>query len=444
MGSAFWLPKVVGLVVRPLGRGSGVARVAAANSVRNPRRTAATATALMIGVTLVTSLIVAAGSVQKSLDRAINTFTPVDVRVGYSASQSGLTPAEAQDWSGLDGAGLPAVTDQLLNQLRSVDGVQAAVAVEAGVVGVADDSGAVWYCTAYGVAPGEFRAAVNDSELTGLLETGSVLVNPEFGRSLRVMTEVVDSWTGDGSRPELPEDGLDGEERELVGVSGAAVTREVVERPVEDYLLPSDALVVDLDTLHELSPETSSSEVWIKLDPAADALDAVRGIQGVVTTDTEASGGFAYPVEGQAVQRFENRRVVDTMLLIGLALLAVSVVVALVGVSNTLSLSVIERTRETALLRALGLTSRETRGMLALEGMVISGVAGLMGCLIGTFFGMAGCALLLGSTGYLAFAFPAGRVLTVLGLSVVTGLLASVLPGRRAARTPPAEALASE
>ncbi|MDR1118614.1 MAG: ABC transporter permease [Bifidobacteriaceae bacterium] len=445
MGSVFWLPKVVSLVVRPLAKASGAARVAAANSVRNPRRTAATATALMIGVTLVTSMIVAAASVQRSLDRAIDTYSPVDLRVGYSVSVSGLTREQAQEFEAEEAEepGTPPVTDQLLSQLRGVEGVQATAVVEAGLVGVADDSGEVWYYSAFGVDPQGFEATVNDSELTALLRPGVVLVNEEFGREMRVWTEVVAAWDG-GPEPALPSEGLEGASRELVGASGEAVTREVDARPAEEHLLPADAVVMDADTLRELSPEASSTEVWIKLDPATDALGAVRDIQDVVTAQTEEPEGFAYQVEGRAVQRYENKRIVETMLLIGLALLAVSVVVALVGVSNTLSLSVIERARETALLRALGLTSRETRGMLALEGMVIAGVAGLMGCLIGTFFGMAGSALLLGSTGYLSLAFPAGRVGVVFALSLVTGLLASVLPGRRAAKTPPAEALASE
>ncbi|MDR0366517.1 MAG: ABC transporter permease, partial [Bifidobacteriaceae bacterium] len=173
-------------------------------------------------------------------------------------------------------------------------------------------------------------------------------------------------------------------------------------------------------------------------------VDAVTEIQELVTRDSNVEDGQSYSVGGEAIMRSENHKVVDTMLLIGLALLAVSVLVALVGVSNTLSLSVIERARETALLRALGLTRGGVRMMLALEGMVIAGVAGLMGVLIGWGYGSLGAALLLGPTDYAAMAVPVERLLLILVLSVLVGLLAAILPGRRAAKTAPAEALASE
>ncbi len=121
-------------------------------------------------------------------------------------------------------------------------------------------------------------------------------------------------------------------------------------------------------------------------------------------------------------------------------LLAVAVLIAFIGVANTLSLSVVERTRESALLRALGLTRGQLRGMLAVEGALIAGVGALVGVVLGVGYGWASTVVLLGEVGDVRLDLPWGSLLAVLGIAVLAGLLASVLPGRRAARTPAAAA----
>jgi putative ABC transport system permease protein len=130
---------------------------------------------------------------------------------------------------------------------------------------------------------------------------------------------------------------------------------------------------------------------------------------------------------------------------VAIALLAVSVLIALVGVANTLSLSVLERTRENALLRSLGLTRRQLRGMLAAESLLMALVAAGLGIVLGLVYGWAGTAALMGGEAdNLAYAVPAGQLVTVALVAAVAGLLASILPARRAARVAPATALADE
>jgi len=123
-------------------------------------------------------------------------------------------------------------------------------------------------------------------------------------------------------------------------------------------------------------------------------------------------------------------------------LLAVAVVIALVGVANTLSLSVLERRRESATLRAIGLSRRQLRTMLAVEGMLIAGVGAVLGAGIGLVYGWAGASSVLGVIGHVSLAVPWRDLGLVVLVALAAGLLASVLPARTAVRTSPVAALA--
>jgi putative ABC transport system permease protein len=127
-----------------------------------------------------------------------------------------------------------------------------------------------------------------------------------------------------------------------------------------------------------------------------------------------------------------------------LGLLAVVALVAMVGVGNTLSLSVIERTRESALLRALGLGRRSLRLMLLVEAVALSVLALVVGALAGVWFGWSGATVVLHEVGAPASALvvPWARVGVAALAVVVAAALASVGPGRAAARATPIEALA--
>src|SRR5690606_31196520 len=125
-------------------------------------------------------------------------------------------------------------------------------------------------------------------------------------------------------------------------------------------------------------------------------------------------------------------------------LLGVAVVIALIGVANTLSLSVIERRRESALLRAMGLTRRQLRAMLGIEGVLLALTGVLIGIVLGLLYGWAGTAVLLGQTDELTIAVPWLHIAAIVLVAVLAGLAASVLPARSAVRTPPVAALATE
>lgn len=127
-----------------------------------------------------------------------------------------------------------------------------------------------------------------------------------------------------------------------------------------------------------------------------------------------------------------------------LGLLAVSVAISWVGIGNTLGLSVLERTRETALLRALGLERRQVRRLLGVEALLLGGVAAALGILLGVAYGLAGTAVLLGERTPLTVDIPWWQIAVVAAVTLASAWLASVVPAGRAARVVPAAALAEE
>ena len=134
----------------------------------------------------------------------------------------------------------------------------------------------------------------------------------------------------------------------------------------------------------------------------------------------------------------------STVLIVVLGLLAVSVLISLVGVGNTLGLSVLERRRETALLRALGLDASAVRRLLGGEALLLGGVAGVAGVLLGIGYGIAGIQALLGEQTPVLISVPVAQLLLLVGLSLGLAWVASVLPAGRAASVSPAAALAQE
>ena len=184
--------------------------------------------------------------------------------------------------------------------------------------------------------------------------------------------------------------------------------------------------------------------LWVRADPGTSLGDVTDLVDAVA----EAAGVEGWQVSGSLPERLMYQQIIDVMLLVVTGLLAVSVLIALIGVANTLSLSTIERTRENSLMRALGLTRKGLRTMLATEAVLIAGIAALLGSALGVFYGWMGAEsllgnMILGSTeARLVPTVPWLELAGVVAVAVVAGLLASVGPSRRAARLSPVEGLA--
>jgi putative ABC transport system permease protein len=135
---------------------------------------------------------------------------------------------------------------------------------------------------------------------------------------------------------------------------------------------------------------------------------------------------------------------VDRLLGIVYALLALAIVIALMGIANTLALSIHERTRELGLLRAVGETRGQLRAMLRGESTVISLFGTTSGLVLGVFLAWAFVTALSSGATITTFALPAGQLLAVLVIGAAVGLLAGFRPARRAARLPVLEAVNAE
>lgn len=391
--ATLFVPKLVALAGR-LAAPSGVpGHLAARNAVRNPGRTSVTAAALLIGVTLVALMMTGASSSRLAFDQVLAQNYPVDMAV-LASPESPKSQVEA---------------------VQAIDGVEAAALLpEAGTVKLdgadvpvyalaASDAGVLRDSTLR-PEPGKIYLP-EDSPETPVTMTvgGSTLQLEPVVLKTRNMSPLIDSGT-------------------LSSIPGAAVPGTSVPARSAD------------------GPETAGGPaLWLLLDKEI-AGDAVRDVQQSVATALKVP---AASVSGAAIERATFNEIIDVLLLVVTGLLGVAVVIALIGVANTLSLSVLERTRENSLLRALGLTRGQLRGMLAIEAVLVAGVAAVLGTILGIVYGWLGAKSALGSVADVVPAVPWLQLLAVFGVAIVAGLLASVMPARRAARLSPVEGLAT-
>ncbi|PYG00320.1 putative ABC transport system permease protein [Georgenia satyanarayanai] len=406
LGMVFVVPSVVrvlGSVTRRLGGGTP-ARIATANAVRNPRRTAATATALVIGVTLVALMSTGAVSARASLDAMLRSEFPVDLVVTSSAwdPETGRTAS---------------LTDAQRDTVERTDNVAETLEISEAVVTLSTAEGEVETSVAL-VDRAAAEEVMRDASTLEGLESDTLLVGSTWAKFAGV-TDGQDVTLGDA------------ELSVVVGGGG-------------DWAYAPAGLREAID------PEASVTELWVRLSgtehsatitAVSDRLTEAQSATSV--DDPDAMYNTPY-VDGPAAQREVFEQVINTLLAIVVGLLAVAVVIALIGVANTLSLSVIERRRESALLRAMGLTRGQLRRMLAVEGVFLALAGVLIGAVLGLLYGWAGTAVLLGPSGELALAVPWAYLGAIVVVALLAGLAASVLPARSAVRTPPVAALAAE
>lgn len=398
VGSVFLVPRVLPLLGRLAGR-SVPARLATANAVRNPRRTSATTNALVIGVALVVMMSTGAVSARESLLSALDSTFPIDVVASTADPSSPITPAQIQ-------------------AVDEVDGIAASATVSStSDVEISDGTNTLYpSVTAFGSG-----------------DPSQVLRAPGVLDGLVDDTIVLDEDITFGSFS-------DGDTVTVTGTGGETRELRVVTAPITGtlaYVTPA--------TLEQVAPDVPVNGVWARIADGADSVAVANGVQTTVndltTSDTE---GSVLSVSGAALERAAFGQIIDTMLSVVIGLLAVAVVIALVGVANTLSLSVLERRRESATLRAMGLTRRQLRGMLAVEGVLIAAVGALIGGVAGILYGWAGAAIVLGGFGEPQLAVPWVQLGAVAAVALVAGLLASVLPARSAVRQSPVAALATD
>jgi putative ABC transport system permease protein len=386
------VPAAIRVVGAVLGRLLGVpGTLAASNAVRNPRRTAATAAALLVGVTLITGMVTGMATVRTTVAEEMDAQYPIDAT---------LTAADA----------LPAAA---VKQVAVTDGVAQVVEVSGASARVGASDGPIELGDVTLLAVGPSARSVAHGDAAFLAPAPDELVVPW------------DLLAGSGLGPDASVEVRTGAGTATLRVVGA------------DGL--GEAVAVAPATLRALAPDdTATRALWVRAEGGADPGDLVGALETV-------AGAHDAAVSGGLEQRDFVDLQLDVMLGAVLTLLAVSVLIALVGVGSTLGLSVLERTREHALLRALGLSRRQLRGTLAAEAVLLAGVAGVLGVLLGVGYAWVGVrTMIAGVVDDVTLVVPVGQLVAVVAVAAVAGLAAGVLPARRAARVSPAAGLTAD
>jgi putative ABC transport system permease protein len=389
---------VVRVVTAPFVALSGtVGRIARENVLRMPRRTAATASALLIGLALVATVSVAAQSTKASVADLVDTQLTADYVL--NGGQQPIPPTVSQ-------------TVSQLPQVASIAGI-GIVPIDLGgsigpVTGIAADAAGLQDNVLVTMRSGALDA----------LSSGQVLVNDQFAKdhALAVGSPLTASiGTLPGNR---------------LTVGGVFAKSQVLNDP---------AMIIPRPLYERATPAAQQGDflIYVKAKPGGDVSQLRRTlvdtVKPYVVVSVQDGSEFTSDQAGQ----------INTLLLLVYALLALSVIIAVLGIINTLALSVFERTREIGLLRAVGLTRGQLRGTVTIEAVATA----LFGAVLGTVMGLGlGVALQRGlrDQGLETLAIPWGTIVVVLIIAAVAGVVAAVLPAIRAVRLDILEAIATE
>ncbi|MER6122719.1 FtsX-like permease family protein [Streptomyces sp. NPDC001795] len=366
-------------------------KLARQNSVRNPRRTAATASALMIGLTLITGLTVMAGSLQTAIDKMASSSIRADYVVSM-ANRNELSPDVEKTLKSTAGV---TATSPMRNAPSRVEGQTEFL------TGV--DGATIGELTNLKVDDGAFKVGGTQ-----------VVVDGETAKSHH--------WTA-GSRFTVSYE--DGKKQQLT-VSGVYQSTERMR-----------GIWLDIATLSPHQSDPADMQVMVKTSGGATASAKDR---------LEKALGDNPAIQVQDKKDISNSigQVFTLMLNMLYGLLAMAVIVAVLGVINTLAMSVFERSQEIGMLRAIGLDRKGIKRMVRLESLVISLFGGVLGIGLGVFFGWAAGELLGTKMATYELVLPWGRMALFLLLAAAVGVLAALWPARRAARLNMLTAIKSE
>ncbi|WP_131106080.1 FtsX-like permease family protein [Ornithinimicrobium sufpigmenti] len=388
---------IVPLAVRALGvvaRRTGVpGRLAVDNAVRNPGRAAATSAALLVGVTLITMTTIGAATGERTALGEIDDAYTVDLALSASAgTDEDDQPVPAQIPPGIE------------SRVRALEGVADTALVPTTELTLGDQD---WSTQALGL----------DEQHGNVFRSAEQLANLKPGTV--GLSEGLQSMYG-----------LEVGDR--LDVSGAGGSQEMT---VVEVGLGYDVAVHAQDLPLLGGDQVGDGTLLIRAADDADLPALLTGIEDL--------GEDSLSYGGSAVDRAVITQTLDVLVLVTTALLGVAVVIAVVGIANTLSLSVVERRREHALLRGLGLTRGQMRSMLLTEGVLLAVVSALIGLGLGLLYAWLGVQTVLPEGTDVRLGIPWARLGLILALALLAGLLASVLPARRAARVTPAQGLAT-
>lgn len=364
-------------------------RLAGENALRDPRRTGATASALMIGLALVSTIGVLAASLNSSVDDVVDEQFTSDLLV----QSTNFLP----------------FSTEIGDQIESIDGVGVMTRQQFTTAKLGDD---------------------------GVYLTG---IDDQFGQVFSL--DMVDGRQEMSGAETVVDEGFAdqhdvgvGDQLTLRFPGGSALTPTIVGVYTASEVVGSVAL--PLDQLAAAGVVRQDTAIGIMLAAGADESsvhdqikDAAKAVPIVAVYDKEE---FSQSIRDQ----------VNQLLYMIYGLLALAIVIAVIGIVNTLGLSVIERTREVGLLRAVGMSRRRLRRMITLESVTIAVLGAVLGMALGVTIGVLLQRTL--SDDLTSLALPIGQLTVFLGIAVVVGVLAAVVPAHRASRLNVLTAIATE
>lgn len=405
VGVAMLTPAISQPVISVLGQAvsfSTAGKLGRLNSARNPRRTAITAAALMVGIALVTGVSVLAQSLTKSAEKVVATDLHAELLI-MSTTPGG-------------GPALPATFDPaVLDEARAVPGVERVVGMRYDMAQLTTAAGASPQFVGAGDVPGlaqVFGMQVKAGQLREL-RSGEIVVGESFAR---------DNGLTPGSRIALQTQRGQQREATVVGIYDA----KLFDIPIT----AEDDAIAGFRT-------AQMNEAYVQLADGADAAAVRQRIDQLLAGSPEVS------VQDQSDLLQTARSQVSTTLVMLYVLLGLALVIAVLGIVNTLALSVLERTRELGLVRAIGMRRAQVMQMVTVESVVIAVFGALLGVAVGAGLGTA-VVRALADEGITELGVPWGSMAAFVGLAVVIGLLAAILPAVRAARTNVLSAIAYE
>jgi putative ABC transport system permease protein len=391
---------VTRLIGAPLAKTRGITgELARENASRSPKRTASTASALMIGVALVVVTVILGASVTNYIRGTVEDGAKADVYLSDAGlTSTGFSPAIAVAVDGLPEVGEAYGT---YNGPSEVEGASQWISA-------ADP--ALWDDT----NPDQgYDIGVTSGAITDLVDGGIALQTDA--------AEDLDVVVGDTVEVEYP----------------SGIHQERVDAIFEDngYF---GRYLVGIDTYEANYADLLQFSAFITAADGISADQAIAAVQQLV--DSSFPG-----TEVQDRDEFIQSYVDGTKMLIGLigALLSLAILIALLGVANTLALSIFERTRELGLLRAIGMTRSQLRAMVRHEAAIIATFGAALGLSVGAFFGTALVKALAGE-GMTEVVVPPVQVAVLVGLTSLLGVAAAILPARKAARIDVLQALAAD
>ncbi|MEU1267877.1 FtsX-like permease family protein [Streptomyces sp. NPDC005799] len=389
------------LLVRPMIRVLGgafpalfgsVGRMSQRNALRNPRRTGATAAALMVGLALVGGMSVASASMSKSFDRQIDKTLGAD----FMVQNSNFMP----------------FNQEITDKVRATDGVRLVVRERFTAVAVRLPDGKRVETTAAGFDPRLDDVAhitYTQGDTASALADGGIAMDAKFADDHHVRL-------GSVLAVEFPG-------RQTTRVRVGALTNQ----EGSSGFGTQGGLYFGIATVEKYVPGGQDTVLYVDKAAGTSADQLRRNLETTLKPYPQVQ------VRDQADYKKLIHDQIAVLLYLVYALLGLAIIIAVLGVVNTLALSVVERTREIGLLRAIGLARRQLRRMIRLESVVIAVFGAVLGLALGLVWGVC-TQQVLALQGMKALAIPWGTIVAVVIGSAVVGVVAALLPALRASR----------